>query len=94
MADLHALDRIKVELQEQFPGWHVWYVPHCGTDRHVTWCAQPWPLINSSSPEHLAAEIRSAHEEAAAEWPVLASIEDYGVTAPGIPRALLSELNR
>jgi hypothetical protein len=87
MADLHALDRIKAELQEQFPGWRIWYVPHCGTKRHVTWCAQPWPIINSGSPEHLAADIRQAHEEAAAEWPALAGIADYGIHAPGVPRA-------
>jgi hypothetical protein len=55
---------------------------------------QPRPLINSGSPEHLAAEIRNAPEEAAAGWPALASIEDYAVTAPGSPRALFSELNR
>ncbi len=85
MAGLTALDKIKHELEEQFPGWHIWYVPH--SDRSVAWCAQPWPLINADSPEHLAAEIRSAHEEAAAEWPALASAGDYAVNAPGIPRA-------
>jgi hypothetical protein len=84
MADLHALDRIKAELQEQFPGWHIWFVPHI--DAPTVWCAQPWPLINSGSPEHLAADIRSAHEEAAAEWPALASLAEYGPGAPGIPR--------
>ena len=36
---------------------------------------------------HLAAEIRNAHEESAAEWPALASLDDYGRAAPGIPRA-------
>jgi hypothetical protein len=82
----------KRELEERFPGWHIWYVP-C-VNGPTTWCAQPWPLINSGSPEHLAAEIRNAPEEAAAGWPALASIEDYAVTAPGSPRALFSELNR
>ena len=85
MADLSALDRIKAELQEQFPGWHIWYVPRINAP--TTWCAQPWPLINSSSPEHLAAEIVQAHTEAAADWPALANRTDYAVSAPGIPQA-------
>jgi hypothetical protein len=82
----------KRELEEQFPGWHIWHVPR--VDGPTTWCTQPWPLINSGSPEHLATEIRNAHEEPAAGWPALASIEDYAVTAPGSPRALFGELNR
>lgn len=85
--ELSALDRIKAELQARFPGWHVWYIPHSGMSKRVIWCAQPYPLINSGSPEHLAADIAQAHEEAAAEWPALASIADYGTHAPGIPRA-------
>lgn len=85
MADLTALDKIKHELEEQFPGWHIWYVPH--VNGPTTWCAQPWPLINSSSPEHLAAEIAQAHTEAAADWPALANRTDYAVSAPGIPQA-------
>lgn len=70
MADLNALDKIKHQLEEQFPGWHIWYVPHHGGA--TAWCAQPWPLINSYSPEHLAEEIRQAHAEAAENWPALA----------------------
>ncbi len=84
MADVHALDRMKAELQEQFPGWNIWFVPH--TTGHVVWCAQPWPLINSTSAAHLAAEIIQARTEAFAEWPALASVDDYGRAAPGIPR--------
>jgi hypothetical protein len=60
---LEGLDRTKRELEAQFPGWHIWYVPHL--DRSVTWCAQPWPLINSQSPEHLTAEITEAGAEVA-----------------------------
>ena len=55
--------------------------------RRTVWCAQPWPLINSGSPEHLAAEIAQAHTEAAADWPALANRTDYAVSAPGIPQA-------
>ncbi len=83
--NLPELDRIKHELEQQFPGWHLWYVPR--SKGGVTWCAQPWPLINSQSPEHLAAEIMQAHTEASADWPALAGIGDYGMVAPGIPRA-------
>ncbi len=85
MSFLHGLDKIKHELEAQFPGWHIWYVPRL--DRSVTWCAQPWPLINSQSPGHLAAEITEAHTAAAADWPALANRADYAVIAPGIPQA-------
>jgi hypothetical protein len=63
---LNQLDSTKADLQQQFPGWHIWYVP--GMNRTVTWCAQPWPLLNTGSPEHLAAAITEAHEVAAAAW--------------------------
>jgi len=85
MGFLNGLDAMKYDLERQFPGWRIWYVPR--TDRTVTWCAQPWPLINCQSPEHLAAEITQAHTEAAADWPALASLADYGPGAPGVPRA-------
>jgi hypothetical protein len=82
MTSLTGLDRQKQALEEQFPGWHVWFIPR--SDGSVAWCAQPWPLINSQSPEHLAAEIAQAHTEAAADWQALASIADYRAQAPGI----------
>jgi hypothetical protein len=82
---LIGLDRIKADLERRFPGWHIWYVPHVGGS--VTWCAQPWPLINSGSPEQLAAEIIQAHEESAGEWPALANRPDYAASAPGVPQA-------
>jgi hypothetical protein len=81
---LTALDAMKAELEGEFPGWHIWFVP--GINRTVTWCAQPYPLINSSSPEHLREEIRQAHEEASFDWPALAGIDDYSVSATGIKR--------
>lgn len=55
---LGALDLLKRDLEERFPGWQVWYVPHL--DRSVTWCARPWPLLNEDSPEHLAEAIGQA----------------------------------
>jgi hypothetical protein len=53
---LDELDRIKADLQDRFPGWQIWYVPH-SVDRSVTWCARPHPLLNEGSPEDLAAAI-------------------------------------
>jgi hypothetical protein len=82
---LTELDQIRNKLAEQFPGWQIWYVPH--SDRTVAWCARPWPLLNAQTPEHLIAEITQAHTEASADWPALASLDDYGRAAPGIPRA-------
>jgi hypothetical protein len=59
MADyLNELDETKRQLEERHPGWHVWYVPHL--DRTVTWCAQPWPLLNEDSSEHLSEAIAQA----------------------------------
>lgn len=55
---LGALDELKRDLEERFPGWQVWFVPHL--DRSVTWCARPWPLLNEDSPEHLAEAIGQA----------------------------------
>lgn len=80
MSYLGGLDKIRAELQEQFPGWQIWFVPRSG--RTTTWCARPWPLLNTDSPEQLAADIIHAHEEAAAEWPALASPADYRQSAP------------
>ena len=81
MGFLSDQDKIKRDLEERFPGWHIWYVP--STHERTAWCAQPWPLINTRSPEHLAAEIIQAHTEASADWPALASVDDYAIHAPG-----------
>jgi hypothetical protein len=85
MGFLNELDKIRHELQQQFPGWQIWYVP--SLDKSVTWCARPWPILNCGSVEHLKADIRQAHEEAASGWPALASLDDYAIHAPGIPQA-------
>jgi hypothetical protein len=77
---LDYCDQMKAELQKRFPGWNIWYVPCYGGT--VTWCAQPLPVINSDSPEHLAEEILHAHEGAAGEWFALASRDDYAHHSP------------
>lgn len=70
MSYLGGLDRIAAELRQRNPGWQIWFVPRVGKD--AEWCARPWPLINSTSPEHLAADIARARAEAAEKWPALA----------------------
>ena len=46
------------ELERQFPGWEIWYVPR--ESDGATWCARPQMLIGAESPEDLAAAIRAA----------------------------------
>lgn len=75
MADLNALDQIKAGLEERFPGWQIWYVPH--GDRTVVWCARPWPLLNASSEKELADEILIAHQEPPEGALALAQMEEY-----------------
>ena len=62
------------ELERQFPGWEIWYVPR-EPDR-ATWCARPRMLINAASPEDLAAAIRAAHGQVIPA-PLLASPRGY-----------------
>jgi hypothetical protein len=54
---LQELDVIKASLEDRFPSWQIWYVPHSG-NRTVTWCARPHPLLNEASPEDLAEAIQ------------------------------------
>jgi hypothetical protein len=49
------------ELERQFPGWEIWYVPR--EPGSATWCARPQLLIGADSPEDLAAAIRAAHTQ-------------------------------
>lgn len=62
---LSDLDRQKATLEDKFPGWKIWYVPH--STGGVTWCAQPKPLLNCRSAEDLAEEMTAAMTEDA--WP-------------------------
>ncbi len=47
------------ELERQFPGWEIWYVPR--EPDGATWCARPRMLLSAESPEDLAAAVRAAH---------------------------------
>ena len=58
---LTMLDERKYELEQDNPNWQIWYVPH--TDRTVTWCARPLPLLNADSPEQLQKLIDQARDE-------------------------------
>jgi hypothetical protein len=70
-----ARDEIKAQLQAEFPGWQIWYVP--GMNRTTTWCARPNPLLHAHSPEHLREYITQAHTDAAEDHPALAGLGDY-----------------
>jgi hypothetical protein len=62
MSYLGEMDQQKRLLEEQHPGWRVWYVPHL--DRTVTWCARREPVLNEASPEDLSEAIRKVEAEA------------------------------
>ena len=47
------------ELERQFPGWEIWYVPR--QPGSASWCARPRMLIVAESPVDLAAALRAAH---------------------------------
>jgi hypothetical protein len=46
------------ELERQFPGWEIWYVPQ--EPDSATWCARPQMLIGAESPEDLTTAIQAA----------------------------------
>jgi len=62
------------ELERQFPGWEIWYVPR--EPDSATWCARPQMLINADSPEDLAAAIRAAHSGSA--WSAWRQVGEHG----------------
>ena len=63
------------ELERQFPGWEIWYVPQ--EPDSAIWCARPQMLIGAESPEDLAAAIRAAHSQVIPDSPLLASGRGY-----------------
>ena len=63
------------ELEQQFPGWEIWYVPR-GPDS-AAWCARPQMLINADSPEGLTAAIRAAHSQVIPESVLLLAARGY-----------------
>jgi hypothetical protein len=67
MGSLSQYDRDLAALQARFPGWRIWYVPRAKEHGGTIWCAQPGPLINTDSPDHLAQEIQMAKPASAPE---------------------------
>ena len=63
------------ELERQFPGWEIWYVPR--EPDSATWCARPQMLIGADSPEDLAAAIRAAHSPVIPDPLLLAAPRGY-----------------
>jgi hypothetical protein len=54
MGLLAKLDHTQAELQNEFPGWRIWYVDRPG---RITWAAQREPVLNTRSAEDLRAAI-------------------------------------
>lgn len=63
------------ELERQFPGWEIWYVPR--EPDTATWCARPQMLIGADSPEDLAAAIRAAHGQVIPDPLLVTSPQGY-----------------
>ena len=61
----------RCELERQFPGWEIWYVPR--EPDGATWCARPRMLISAESPENLGAAVRAAHGQVVPDPLLLAS---------------------
>lgn len=59
MSLLAELDQTQAELQNEFPGWRIWYVYHPGG---ITWAAQHEPVLNTRSVDDLRAAIRKIQE--------------------------------
>jgi hypothetical protein len=55
MSLLAELDQTQAELQNEFPGWRIWYVYR---PSRITWAAQREPVLNTQSAEDLRAAIR------------------------------------
>jgi hypothetical protein len=52
---LAQLDPIQGKLQEEFPGWRIWYVYR---DGKATWGGQREPVLNTQTPDELRKAIR------------------------------------
>lgn len=59
---LEELDQMQRELQNDHPGWQIWYVFH--PDGSATWHARPNPWLNAPSPDDLRELIRQAVPQA------------------------------
>jgi hypothetical protein len=55
---LEELDQMRRELQNEYPGWQIWYVFH--HDGLATWHARPKPWLNAPGSDHLRKLINEA----------------------------------
>ena len=55
MSVLAELDQAQADLQNEFPGWRIWYVYRPDV---ITWAAQREPVLNTPSAEDLRAAIK------------------------------------
>lgn len=62
------LDTERDRLQNEHPGWRVWYVPGTGG---ITWCAQPTPTLNETSTD----DLEMAIHETETDWQTKAYTE-------------------
>ena len=69
-------DEVKRRLEQEWPGWSVWYVPRA-LGGGAVWSARPLPLLNADSPEELVAKIRTAHAEPGDQTQAIASLRSY-----------------
>ena len=58
---LEELDRMRRQLQDDYPGWQIWYVFH--RDGSATWHARPNPRLNAPSPGELRKLIDQVHSQ-------------------------------
>jgi hypothetical protein len=62
---LEELDRMLRGLQNEYPGWQIWYVFH--RDGSATWHARPNPWLNAPSPDDLRLLIGKARPAVSVE---------------------------
>lgn len=58
---LGELDRMQRELQDDYPGWQIWYV--FNRDGSATWHARPKPWLSAPSPDDLRKLISQVHPQ-------------------------------
>ena len=72
------------ELERQFPGWEIWYVPR--EPGSAAWRARPRMLLSAGSPEDLAAAVRAAHSPVSPDPLLPASPRGDPARARRVPR--------
>ena len=76
---LEDLDRMRRELQDDYPGWQIWYVFH--RDGSATWHGRPNPWLSGPSPDHLRKLISQANPQTYGDAAAGALKDDASVDA-------------